>query len=359
MITVTRSYKLKCYETRSKKEGTKYTLSRYSVFYNKYLPHFLFGGKNTSTVGMGWLANKAQHKAKGQAKAILASSKATGNKWNVPQDPKVSIPVQLEKSNNSFDYWINVSQQWPGEKPHKIPAKSHKALNKALKNNWELSDWAELYIDEKGEMYLRVFVSKEVEEAKWTTNTLGVDVGIKHAVVTSEGYLANGLTQAKKKTRKRLANQMRDADLKKKKRDIRKKEKTYIKQKLDIEAKKIIGRAKLLGLTLVLEDPVIIGNISRGKNQGWAGAYFSRRCAVLAREESVPVFFVNPQYTSQTCSKCHQKDKRNRATQAVFKCVSCGHTSNADLNASVVIAQKGTESINYLMQSGSGKKSLS
>ena len=41
----------------------------------------------------------------------------------------------------------------------------------------------------------------------------------------------------------------------------------------------------------------------------------------------------NPAYTSQMCSKCGHIDKENRKSQAVFNCVSCGHTENADTNA--------------------------
>lgn len=54
-------------------------------------------------------------------------------------------------------------------------------------------------------------------------------------------------------------------------------------------------------------------------------------------------------YTSQTCSLCGHKDAANRprkdqsgrAVQDVFQCVSCGYTSNADSNASRIIALRG------------------
>lgn len=49
------------------------------------------------------------------------------------------------------------------------------------------------------------------------------------------------------------------------------------------------------------------------------------------------VILVNPAYTSQTCSMCGYTDKRNRKSQAVFQCVRCGHTDNADHNAGRVI----------------------
>ena len=38
-------------------------------------------------------------------------------------------------------------------------------------------------------------------------------------------------------------------------------------------------------------------------------------------------------YTSQTCSRCATVDGASRRSQAIFACVACGHTANADVNA--------------------------
>jgi putative transposase len=53
---------------------------------------------------------------------------------------------------------------------------------------------------------------------------------------------------------------------------------------------------------------------------------------------------VNPRFTSQTCFMCGAVDKENRQSQAVFKCVHCGHVDHADLNASKNILQIGMNS---------------
>jgi transposase len=47
---------------------------------------------------------------------------------------------------------------------------------------------------------------------------------------------------------------------------------------------------------------------------------------------------VNPAYTSQTCSVCGHCAPGNRESQAVFRCVACGHQAHADVNAAVNIA---------------------
>ncbi len=53
------------------------------------------------------------------------------------------------------------------------------------------------------------------------------------------------------------------------------------------------------------------------------------------------VVVVNPRHTSSTCALCGHVDKKNRVTQAVFRCCSCGHEDHADSNAAVNILRAG------------------
>ncbi|HUG84950.1 MAG TPA: zinc ribbon domain-containing protein, partial [Euzebya sp.] len=47
--------------------------------------------------------------------------------------------------------------------------------------------------------------------------------------------------------------------------------------------------------------------------------------------------------TSRRCFKCSHTAKENRASQAAFVCVSCGHQANADINAARNIALLGED----------------
>jgi len=42
---------------------------------------------------------------------------------------------------------------------------------------------------------------------------------------------------------------------------------------------------------------------------------------------------VQAAYTSQTCNACQHVAPESRESQAVFRCVACGHSDNADVNA--------------------------
>ena len=53
--------------------------------------------------------------------------------------------------------------------------------------------------------------------------------------------------------------------------------------------------------------------------------------------------------TSRTCAECGHVDKDNRKKQAHFKCLACGHTDNADINAARNILDLG---LNRLLAGG-------
>lgn len=51
-------------------------------------------------------------------------------------------------------------------------------------------------------------------------------------------------------------------------------------------------------------------------------------------------------YTSQRCFRCGYTSAENRKSQAVFCCMKCGHTDNADYNAALNIRESGLSLIN-------------
>jgi transposase len=57
-------------------------------------------------------------------------------------------------------------------------------------------------------------------------------------------------------------------------------------------------------------------------------------------EEKTPgrVEKISPAFTSQRCSACGHVTADSRESQALFRCIACGYTSNADVNAASNIA---------------------
>jgi IS605 OrfB family transposase len=64
-----------------------------------------------------------------------------------------------------------------------------------------------------------------------------------------------------------------------------------------------------------------------------------------ASDVGIPVYFVEPAWTSVRCSKCGHVDNENRKG-GYFRCTSCGYSLNADLNAAINIANKFYQSLN-------------
>ena len=53
------------------------------------------------------------------------------------------------------------------------------------------------------------------------------------------------------------------------------------------------------------------------------------------------VVLVSPHRTSQTCAECDHVEAGNRVSQAVFRCLKCGHVAHADVNAARNILRAG------------------
>ncbi len=73
----------------------------------------------------------------------------------------------------------------------------------------------------------------------------------------------------------------------------------------------------------------------------WAFRDLVDKIKYKAARSGIPVIFVDPRKTSQTCSRCGHVSRSNRPEQATFRCIACGYSTNADRNAARNIAAAG------------------
>lgn len=108
-------------------------------------------------------------------------------------------------------------------------------------------------------------------------------------------------------------------------------------------AKKIIQYCLENKVGLVLED---LKGIRKQKSKGrkfnalvnsWSFYQLENFLAYKALRYGVPIFKVDPHYTSQQCSRCGTIGIRNGKS---FSCKQCEHTDHADVNAAFNIAQR-------------------
>ena len=175
---------------------------------------------------------------------------------------------------------------------------------------------------------------------------LGIDIGLKHFIVDSNGrFISNPKHFQKHERQLRIENR----SLARKKKGG----KNWLKQ-----AKKLsrfhhrIGNIRKdflhkLSTKIAKENNVVFiedlnisgmkrSNMSKSiSDAGWA----KFRTMLQYKTE---VISVNACYSSQQCSNCGYVDSKNRKTQSEFECKSCGSKLNADKNAALNILSRGT-----------------
>ncbi len=174
----------------------------------------------------------------------------------------------------------------------------------------------------------------------------GIDMGVAYFCVDSNGNLIENPKHFKQYERK-LRIENRSLDRKRKGGERWKKQAKRLgllhhkiaNVRKDFLHKESTKLAKLYN-TVYVED-LKINNMARNKNFskhildcGW-GTFRTML------EYKTNVVRVNPKYTSQTCNECEVKDSKSRISQSEFVCTSCGHVSNADVNAAKNIMSKG------------------
>ena len=83
------------------------------------------------------------------------------------------------------------------------------------------------------------------------------------------------------------------------------------------------------------------------------GGFLQKLADKLAAEGRILVK-VDPRNTSRTCSHYGYVSKKNRRSQAVFVCVRCGYSNNADINAAINIKNLFLDSLEAGSDEGQG-----
>ena len=74
---------------------------------------------------------------------------------------------------------------------------------------------------------------------------------------------------------------------------------------------------------------------------GQAWYEFRRQLEYKLRWRGGQLIPISPQYTSQCCPACGHTAKENRTTQALFACVQCEYSNNADVVGAMNVLQRG------------------
>lgn len=199
-----------------------------------------------------------------------------------------------------------------------------------------------------GTFFLMIVVDLPEETLNNSDEFLGVDLGIVNIATTSDGKTFSGkkCTEIREHYSKLKAiyQKVGTYSAKKHLRKISGRERRFKKDTNHCISKEIVLTAKGTNRSIALEDlsgirqRTTVRKAEREKHEKWAFLELRNFIEYKAKILGVLVQLIDPHYTSQQCSACGYISKKNRKSQENFSCLACGHTENADYNASKNIA---------------------
>ncbi|WP_326724152.1 MULTISPECIES: transposase [unclassified Streptomyces] len=194
----------------------------------------------------------------------------------------------------------------------------------------------------------------EIGEAELNTHPvafLGVDLGIVNIAATSDGVRHSGRRMNRRREADRtLRSKLQKKGTKSAKRRAKKCAGKEQRRARDINhkiSKRIVAAAQRTGRGIALEtltgirERVRLRKPQRVTLHSWSFHQLGTFITYKAQRAGVPVVYIDAAYTSQECSRCHHTERKNRPSQAIFTCRSCGFVDHADHNSSHNIAARG------------------
>lgn len=193
--------------------------------------------------------------------------------------------------------------------------------------------------------YLQIVTDYKIQKCD-NQAEVGLDVGIKHFVVTSDGQFFENIKTTKKYADK-LAEAQRKLSLKKKGsnnfyREIEKVKRIYLKiQRVREDYLHKVSRELANNYQYVFSEDLDIKEMVKNKNYSKSISDVSWSKFLEYLEYKTELIKVDAKYSSQECNNCGHITKENRPNQETFKCVKCSHEGNADFEASLTIRKRG------------------
>ena len=205
---------------------------------------------------------------------------------------------------------------------------------------------------------LTIDIPFKEEEGLVKGRTLGVDLGVKYPAyvcLNDDTYKREHIGEAlelikqrkqyqerRRRTQQQLKNVKGGKGRYKKLKNLNRLsecERNFAKTYNHMISKRIVEFAKKHKCEFINMENLTKEGFSDSILRNWSYYELQSMVEYKADRIGIKVRYVNPAYTSQTCSRCGHIDKENRQTQEKFICTKCGFELNADHNASINIAK--------------------
>lgn len=201
----------------------------------------------------------------------------------------------------------------------------------------------------KGRWYFNLVVESDDAEAVASGPVMGLDVGENNLAAASTGKVWGGEALRHRRDqhlalRRRLQSNGSES-ARQLLRKISGKEMRRVKQINHETSKAVLAVATKHGVARIamedlthIRDRIKAGKRVRGRLHRWAFRQLQSFVEYKARAAGIEVVYVDPAYSSRTCSCCGGLGRRARHR---FVCEQCGLRAHADLNASRNLARIG------------------
>lgn len=258
------------------------------------------------------------------------------SRCNMALDEKVAI-VETSKKTGKFSSWIKLSTLNKG-KPVLLPIGANPWFDGLAGTR---VPFVQINRDEKGLLWAGILKDVAATPYKTGCAVLGLDVGMRTLLASSEGDLLgqnildklsrwdNALTTLAA-NRQKAGLRVRSARYDRLVARVR----AFLKNEIHRTLRQVLLRHKPAQVSVEMLD-FRSPRLSRRMNrlvQNFGRTAFNKALAAFAEQYGFTVSDVEPAYSSQECNRCHYVDVRNRKASK-FACRSCGHASHADVNA--------------------------
>ena len=202
----------------------------------------------------------------------------------------------------------------------------------------------------RGKWYVSCVCDVEEPEVIKVADVLGIDLGIVNLAVASTGTTYSGaqgeLQRRRFAPRRGNVHRKPPRSATRKLRTIRGRQARFQANTNHRISKAIVADAERFSAAIALENlrgirtRVKANRHQRARLANWGFGQLQAFIAYKAQRQGLPMIFVDPRYTSQTCPACRHIAKANRPTREQFQCVCCGLVGPADHIAALNIAFK-------------------
>ena len=266
-----------------------------------------------------------------------------------------------EESEDILIKWVNgiVFKVVLGKRENENTIELKHTLHKLIKHDYKISQ-SSLYFDKNNHLILNLTLDIDFNKVSDLVpgRICGVDLGIKYPAyvcLNDEIYIRQSIgdyddffkvrtqMRARKFRLQRNLTSAKGGNGRKRKLQalhrFKEKESQFAKTYNHMISHKVVEFAKKNKCEFIHLEKLTGDGLSHQVLSNWSFYDLQQKIEYKADRVGIVVRYVDPAYTSQTCSNCGYVDKDNRPTQSDFECISCGAKMNADHNASINIAR--------------------